>query len=352
MNLEEPSVLANWDRYSRQMRFSPIGSEGQRRLSASSVLVVGCGALGTAIINMLVRAGVGRVRMVDRDFVEISNLQRQILFDENDVASHLPKAIAAANKLAVINSQVAIEPIVADVSPSNIESLCEGIDLILDGTDNFEIRFLINDVSVKEQIPWIYGGCLGAEGQTMTILPGETPCLNCLMLDGPPAPGTSATCDTAGILSTIINLIASVQVNEGLKILTGNWAAISRSLTVVSLWDNQWRQLDVRGLREKIDCPTCKGGRFHWLNGIRGSQSAILCGRNAVQLSFGEQEPISLQDLEERLKPLGEVKRNEFLLKFSYEAYVITVFSDGRAIVNGTEDISLARTLYSKFLGT
>jgi adenylyltransferase/sulfurtransferase len=339
-------------RYARQIRFPPFGPEGQQGLLKSRALIVGCGALGSVIANTLARAGVGKLRIVDRDFLEMSNLQRQVLYDESDVKQGFPKAIAAAEKLRRINSEIEIEPIVADVDASNVESLCAGVDVILDGSDNFEIRFLLNDASVKFSIPWIYGGCLGADGQTMTILPGETACLNCLMLDGPPPPGTTPTCDSFGILAPIINVIASLQSSEAIKILSGNRAAVSRKLSVFSLWENEVRQLDVSNLRDQVDCPTCKHQKFEWFNGDRGSHGAVLCGRNAVQLSFPDRQTISLDELEQRLKVLGRVESNPFLLRFYIDEFVMTVFPDGRAIVSGTEEISLARKLYAQFLGS
>ena len=243
----------NFDRYARQMRYPPIGEEGQRRLAASTALVCGCGALGSVIANTLARAGVGRLRIVDRDFLEMNNLQRQVLFDEDDVAAGIPKAIAAAEKLRRINSQVTIEPLVADVNHGNVLELVEGVDVILDGTDNFETRMLLNDVAHKRRIPWIYGGCLGDEGQTMTIVPGETACLRCLMHDTPP-PGTTPTCDTAGILAPIVNVIASLEANEAIKLLSGNAQAINRTLTVIDLWDNRMRQVesDCLARRERL----------------------------------------------------------------------------------------------------
>jgi len=341
----------NKDRYSRQIRYPAIGETGQRALGESTALIVGCGALGAVIANTLARAGVGKLRIVDRDFLETSNLQRQMLYDEADVASGLPKAIVAADKLRAINSSVVIEPHVADVDASNIESLCEGVDVILDATDNFEIRFLINDVSVKHSIPWVYGGCLGADGQSMTIVPGESACLRCLMLEGPPLPGTMPTCDSSGILASIISVIGSIQANEALKILSGNHDAISKSLTIVELWQNQFRQMDVSNLRDQVDCPTCKGHQFEWLNGQRGSHSAILCGRNAVQLSLPERQSLDLEKLAAALESVGQVARNRFLLKLSVESYELTVFPDGRAIINGTEDIAVARKLYAQYVG-
>ena len=292
------------------------------------------------------------MKIVDRDFLEKSNLQRQVLFDESDVENGLPKAIAAAEKLRKINSEINIEPIVADVDASNIETLCENADVILDGSDNFEIRFLINDVSVKHSIPWIYGGCLGADGQTMTILPGETACLNCLMLDGPPLPGTTPTCDSFGILAPIINVIASWEASEAIKILSGNRESVSRKLTAVAMWDNSISQMDLSNLRDQVDCPTCKQQQYEWLSGERGSHSAVLCGRNAVQLSFPERERIELKDLAERLQEIGRVEVNIYLLRLHVDEFVLTVFPDGRAIVSGTEEIAVARKLYAQYLGS
>ena len=236
---------ADLSRYARQVRFAPLGEEGQRRLSQSRALLCGCGALGSTIANLLVRAGVGMLRIVDRDFVELSNLQRQSLFDEADAAAALPKAIAAAEKLRQINSTVAVEPVVADIGPTNIKRLFDGIHLVLDGTDNFETRFLINDTAVKFGLPWIYGGCVGAEGQSMTILPGETACLRCLMPECP-SPGSTPTCESAGILGPIVAAVASIEAAEALKILSGNWPAVSRKLSVVDLWANALRQIERR----------------------------------------------------------------------------------------------------------
>ena len=346
---QSPPPTPDLDRYVRQMRYPPLGEEGQRRLAAAGALVCGCGALGNVLANTLGRAGVGLVRIVDRDFVETNNLQRQTLFNEDDVARQTPKAVAAAEKLQTVNSQVRIEPVVADVDHTNIEALCEGVDVIVDGTDNFETRFLINDVAVKRNIPWVYGGCLGAEGQTMTILPGDTPCLRCLIQECPP-PGTTPTCDTAGILGPIVGVIASIEAVEAIKILSGNRAAISRNLTVVELWDNHFRQVSVATLREQVDCPTCKHGRFPWLAGKQGSHTAVLCGRNAVQLTHAGAS-LSLEDLARQLEGVGQVTRNQFLLRFKVDRYELTVFPDGRAIIGGTDDVATARTLYAKYIG-
>jgi adenylyltransferase/sulfurtransferase len=357
------------------MRFPPLGEEGQRRLGESQALLCGCGALGSAIANCLVRAGLGLLRIVDRDFVELSNLQRQTLFDEADAEAGLPKAVAAAEKLRTINSTVAVEPIVADIDAANIERFCQGVDVILDGTDNFETRFLINDAAVKLGLPWVYGGCIGAEGQTMTILPGETACLRCLMPDCPP-PGSTPTCESAGILGSIVGLIASIQSVEAIKILSGNRDAVSRSLTVVDLWSDvrstafrrnadgeppegrttnnappTFRQIDVGRLRDQTDCPTCKHGEFPWLSGRSGSRTAVLCGRNAVQLSHPGQQ-ISLDELAGRLAGVGRVTRNQYLLRLQVEGYELTVFPDARAIISGTDDVTVARAVYAKYVGT
>jgi adenylyltransferase/sulfurtransferase len=338
------------ERYIRQIRFPPLGEEGQRRLASARALVCGCGALGSVIANTLVRAGVGAVRIVDRDFVELSNLSRQTLFDEADAAAGLPKAVAAAEKLRRINSSVEIEPVVADVNHANVERFCDGVDVILDGTDNFETRFLINDAAVKLRLPWIYGGCVGAEGQTMTIIPGETPCLGCLM-ETCPQPGSTPTCDTAGILGPIVGVIASIEAVEAIKILSGNRQAISRQLTIVDLWQNRIKQVDVRRLREQADCAACKRGEFTWLAGREGGRTAVLCGRNAVQLSHPGAS-ISLVDLAQRLAGAGSVTLNQYLLRLQVPAYEITVFADGRAIISGTDDIAVARTVYAKYVGT
>ena len=339
------------ERYARQVRFPGLGETGQRRLLASRVLIVGCGALGSVIANTLARAGVGHLRIVDRDFLEQNNLQRQVLFDEDDVAAGLPKAIAAANKLRKINSEIEIEPHVADVDRTNIGPLCQNVDLILDGTDNFETRFLINDAAHKFTIPWVFGGCLGTDGQSLTIIPGQTPCLNCLMVDGPPPPGTSPTCDSFGILSPIVNVIASIQCSEAIKILVGQTDRICKKMTIISLWDNQLRMMDVSSLRETVKCPTCVLQEYHWLEGDRGSHSAVLCGRNAVQLSFPDKQKLELGSVAQRLAGLGKIEQNKFLLRFFVDDYVLTAFPDGRAIISGTEDISVAKKLYAQYLG-
>ena len=339
------------DRYVRQMRYPPFGEEGQQKIAQSRALICGCGALGSVLANTLARAGVGSLRLVDRDFLETNNLQRQVLYDEQDVAAGIPKAIAAQARLKKINSQIDIEAIVTDVDHTNITELTEQVDVILDGTDNFETRFLLNDAALQSGIPWVYGGCIGTEGQTMTIVPGETPCLHCLMQGGPPPPGTTPTCDSAGILGPIVNVIASYQALEALKLLSGKRAAINPHLTVFEMWDNRIRQVKLDGLAESVNCLSCKQGERSWLKGERGSHTAVLCGRNAVQLSFPQQESLSLELLEEKLQELGAVMRNQYLLRAEIEPYRITVFPDGRAIIGGTDDIAEAKTVYARYIG-
>jgi len=352
MNSDPPAkeLDIKTSRYARQMRFAPLGTAGQQKLLAARALVVGCGALGSVIANTLARAGVGKLRIVDRDFLELNNLQRQVLYDEDDVAAGLPKAIAAKNRLAKINSTIEIEPVVADVDHTNIERLLSGVDCLIDGTDNFETRFLLNDAAVKLRLPWIYGGCLGAEGQTLTILPGQTPCLRCLMPE-PPPPGTTPTCDSAGILATIISVIASLEANEALKILSGHVAAISRTWMVFDLWDNTVRQIKLDAAKTP-DCPCCGRGEFAWLSGSRGSHTAVLCGRNAVQLSFPGRSTVSLAELEAKLAAVGRTTRNKYLVRAAIGPYQLTVFPDGRAVVGGTEEIAEARSVYAKYVGS
>jgi molybdopterin/thiamine biosynthesis adenylyltransferase len=338
------------DRYSRQIRFPGIGEDGQKRLLDSHVTLCGCGALGTVLANVLVRAGVGHLRLIDRDFIETSNLQRQVLFDEQDVAENLPKAEAAARKLEAINSSVHIEPVVTDIDRTNILELVGDADLILDGTDNFEIRYLINDVAVKLGKPWVYGGCIGSHGQTMTILPGETPCLRCVF-EAAPAPGEAGTCETAGVLSPIVNIIASFQATEALKILTGRREQVNRDLIYLDVWDNVQRRIKIAPLLGKVDCPCCGRRHFEWLDGDLGSHTTSLCGRNAVQVAHRTVSRLNFEDLAHHLGQLGEITYNRFLLKFQADGHEFTVFPDGRAIIKGTSDVDKARTLYAKYIG-
>lgn len=338
------------ERYSRQIRFPGMGEAGQRRLLESHVTLCGCGALGTVLANALVRAGVGHVRIVDRDFIETHNLQRQILFDEHDVAENLPKAEAAARKLAAINSSVHVEPVVTDIDRTNILELVQDADLILDGTDNFEIRYLINDVAVKLGKPWVYGGSIGSHGQTMTILPGETPCLRCVF-EAAPAPGEAATCETAGVLGPIVNIIASFQATEAFKILTGHKEQVNRELIYIDVWDNILRRIKIAPLLGKVDCPCCQRKHFEWLEGEQGTHTTSLCGRNAVQVAHRTPSRLNFEEMARHLETQGEVSYNRFLLKFNADGHEFTVFPDGRAIIKGTSDVDKARTLYAKYIG-
>jgi molybdopterin-synthase adenylyltransferase len=344
------SELKSIERYSRQMRFGGIGKVGQERIVAGRVTVCGCGALGTVIANNLVRAGVGFVRIVDRDFVEVSNLQRQVLFDESDVINNLPKAEAAAQKLRGINSIVTIEPIVADIDRTNIVNICKDVDVILDGTDNFEVRYLINDASVSLNKPWIFGGCIGSVGQTMTIIPGETPCLRCVF-EAAPGPGEVGTCETAGVLGPMVNVIASYQSAEALKLLAGKKTAINRELLYIDMWENVNRRIKIGPLLGKVNCPCCQQKKFEWLEGAHGTQTTSLCGRNAVQVSHRISGKLDFGELSKQLSNSGTVSHNKFLLKFNVDAFEFTVFPDGRAIIKGTDDCEKARTLYAKYIG-
>jgi adenylyltransferase/sulfurtransferase len=343
------------DRYSRQVRVPGIGKAGQQRILSSRVTLCGVGALGTVLANTLVRAGVGSLRVIDRDFVEPSNLQRQVLFDESDVTNNLPKAEAAAAKLRQINSSVAIEPVVADINRTNIEDLCRDADLILDGTDNFEVRYTINDVAIKLGKPWVYGGAVGTEGMTMTIVPGQTPCLRCVF-EASPGPGEVGTCETAGVLAPIVAIVASLQAAEALKILAGRTDAISRELFMLNVWENTSRRVKIAPLAgRKGECPCCAKRQFEWLEGEQGTQTTSLCGRNAVQVTQRAGAKLDFNQLAAQLKSSGTVTANRFLLKFNVtdggEGYEFTVFPDGRAIIKGTADADRARTLYAKYIG-
>ena len=344
-------------RYHKQMLFTGVGLDGQQRLADSRVLLIGCGALGCVVADTLVRAGVGLVRIIDRDFVELSNLQRQILFDEQDVEDHLPKVIAAERRLRRVNSEITIEPIVADVDWSNISEFADGVSLVLDGTDNFEIRYLINDLSLQTGIPWIFTGCTGSAGQVMPIFPHDSACLRCLM-PSPPPPGSTETCDTAGVLGPAVNVVASFQAALALKILTGHADQVDRKLTIIDVWTGSFRQVDISKLPANSQCPACHRGERLWLHGTQKSSSTILCGRHAVQVTPPEKLTLSLADVANRLQASGEVVANPFLVRVtvleSYGEHPIemTVFPDGRAIIRGTEDPALARTLYSRYIGT
>ncbi|PQO40057.1 ThiF family adenylyltransferase [Blastopirellula marina] len=338
------------DRYARQVSYYAIGAEGQAKLAGGTALVVGLGALGSVIAETLARAGVGRLRIVDRDFLEWNNLQRQVLYAEQDVRDRLPKAVAAEKRLRAVNSEIVIEPHVCDVDYRNIEELAAGVDVIIDGTDNFGVRFLLNDASLKLGVPWIYGGCVGAEGRMMVIVPGETPCFRCLMPEPPPAEMTP-TCDTAGVVAPIVNVVASLEALEAIKLLSGNRDALQRDLVVVDLWENRWRQVKLDNLRDNADCPACGQQKYEWLRGDLGGQSTVLCGRNAVQISFPDRPAVSLEALAEKLTGVGRVEKNPYLLRLHVDDYVITIFPDARAIIAGTTEPSVARTLYARYVG-
>jgi adenylyltransferase/sulfurtransferase len=337
-------------RYRKQIAFSAWGTTSQELFSRAAVLIVGCGALGTAQANLLTRAGIGRLVLADRDFVDLSNLQRQTLFDEQDVAEALPKAIAATRRLQRINSNVSLTPVVTDVTWENVRELVRSVDLVLDGTDNFETRFLLNEACLEEDKPWVYGGCLGADGQTMTIIPGKTACFACLMPEGAPKAGTMPTCDTGGVLGTIIQMIASLQVSEAMKILGGHVAQASRQLTVVDSWNLRFRTLRLETLAT-TGCAVCRKGQRDWLAGQRSTQSHVLCGRNSVQLRVPLAAPWDLEQLEQQLQPHGQVLRNAFLIKLLRDEYTLTVFPDGRVIATGTEDPAVAKTWLRSTIG-
>ena len=334
------------ERYSRQVLFRGIGAEGQRKLTASRIVIVGCGATGSALASLLARAGVGVIRIIDRDYVEPSNLQRQSLFDEADAAESLPKAIAAARKIATFNSGIVIEPQVADLTPGNIAALLDGAQLILDGTDNFETRYLINDFAVKNRTPWIYTAAVGSYGVTMNVLPGKTACLACVFAD--PPQGTFETCETAGILNSAVNLAASIAASEAVKLLVGADEWVRRTLLSFDVWRNERAEVDAD--QPRAGCRTCVEHEFPHLAG-EGRPHITLCGRNSVQI-HERHRPVDLAQMSERLKPLGTVRHNDFVLKFWREPYEMTLFPDGRAIIKGTTDKTVARSLYARFVGS
>ena len=336
------------ERYSRQILFKGIGKAGQERLGESRALVIGCGALGTAQAETLARAGVGRLRLADRDFVEASNLQRQTMFDERDAAERLPKAIAAANHLREINSEIQVESEILDVNHSNIERLISGCDVVLDGTDNFATRYLINDACVKHDIKWIYGAAVGSYGVTMTIRPRLTACLRCVFEEAPPA-ASAPTCDTAGVIMPIISIVAAIQVSEAIKLLTGQPDQLHNSVMQFDVWRNEWRKISPGAALP--GCPTCGQRDFQTLEPTAGDFAAVLCGRNAVQISPTEPTAIDFPRLAERLRASGDVKFNDYLLRFRAGDYELTVFPDARSIIRGTDEVTTARSLYAKYIG-
>jgi molybdopterin/thiamine biosynthesis adenylyltransferase len=335
-------------RYVRQLIFPGIGHEGQQKLLDANVVLVGCGADGTVIADRLVRAGIGHLTIIDRDFLELNNLQRQVLYDEDDLGSNLPKAVAAERKLRRINSQVEVQAMVADLNPENAEELLIGADLAMDGTDNFEARYIINDVCVKHNIPWVYCGVVASYGMTMTIVPHQTPCLRCLFSEAPP-PGATATCDTAGILGPIVSVVAGIAAAEGIKLLV-NKGDRNRGIIHIDLWENSFNTFDSGNARP--DCPTCGLGKYEFLDWEAGTQSVSLCGRDAVQIRVPGSQQVSLVDLAERLQAVSQVTAaNDFLVRFKVDEYEITLFADARAIIKGTSDETVARSVYSKYIG-
>jgi len=356
------------ERYHRQMLLPGFGEDVQRKLADSTVLVVGCGALGTVLASTLSRAGVGHLKIVDRDFIEMTNLQRQILFDESDVENAIPKAEAARQKINKVNSQVKVTPIVDDLNHSNIESLIEDCDLLIDGVDNFETRFLVNDVAVKHRLPYIYGGAVGTVGMMYPILPhtrgGETaweqggdatPCLRCIFEQTPP-PGMNPTCDTAGVLGPTVSIVANYQATEVLKVLTGNWDALNRRMVHLDTWANTYRQLKVEKAYDVGECTCCKQGVYEFLEGKYASATTTLCGRNAVQLTQQVSDGnIDFEEIAQRLRSHGQVNANKFMVRAEItdngEPYELTLFNDGRAIVKGTKYANTAKSIYAKYVG-
>lgn len=339
-------------RYSRQVLFAPIGNEGQERILRSRVAIVGCGALGAALAATMARAGTGRLRLVDRDIVEESNLGRQALYTPGDAAGHLPKAAALARHLAELNPGIAIEPRITDLNPATVRELLDGSDLVLDGTDNLETRYLLNDWAVATGTPWIYGACVGARGMTAVIVPGETPCLRCLFPD-PPPPGSGETCDTAGIIGPAADLVAALQAAEALKILTGSSGAVRRTLLAVELWP--FRLVELGGDAPAPDpaCPACARKEFPHLEGAGRPRTLTYCGRNAVQVvPARDRTPPDLDAIRARLAPNFACRRTGYVLRVDVPGATLTIFDDGRALVSGTGDPDKARALYDRYVGS
>jgi molybdopterin-synthase adenylyltransferase len=334
------------ERYSRQILFKGIGRQGQERLRAARVAIIGCGATGSAVASLLARAGVGTLRIIDRDYVEPSNLQRQSLFDEVDAAESVPKAIAATRKIAEFNSQIVAEPYVADLTPENIGTLLNDTHLILDGTDNFETRYLVNDYAVKNNVPWIYAAAVGSYAVTLNILPGQTACLACIFPDAPI--GTVETCETSGILGSAVNLVAAIEATETIKILVGAEDKLRRTLLSFDVWLND--HAEIAAGKPRAGCRACQERDFVHLVG-EGRPHITLCGRNSVQI-HERSRPIDFEEMSERLNSLGTVRHNDFVLKFWRAPYEMTLFPDGRAIIKGTTDTAVARSLYARYVGS
>lgn len=333
-------------RYSRQMLFKPIGTDGQRKLAERAVLIVGMGALGTVLANHMVRAGVGTVRFVDRDYVEASNLQRQMLYDEDDAAGSIPKAVAARRRLAKINSGIRLEDIVADVSPGNIDNLLEGIDLVLDGTDNFQTRYILNDACYKHGIPFVYGGSVSSRGMSAIFVPGHTACLRCLIQ---PTEGSGETCDTIGVIAPIVDIVASYQAVEAIKYLVGDHAARRKSLVTMDVWHNHYYEMKLPPSRP--DCPVCSGSHYPALeHDEAGNDFTSLCGRETIQIRA--RSSFDLAIWREKLEAVSIVQANPFLLKAELpEGERLVLFPDGRVLIQGTEDPVRAKTLYARYIG-
>ena len=340
------SELLQTDRYSRQILYPAIGAEGQYQLARAHVAVVGCGATGAAAASLLARAGVGKLTIIDRDFVETSNLQRQILFDEQDAREALPKAVAAREKIRLFSSDTEVHAQVADLVPANVHALLQDAQIILDATDNFETRYLINDYAVSGNIPWIYAAAIGSYAVTMNVLPGETACLACLF-PAPPA-GAVETCDTAGILNTAVNFAASIEVTEAMKFLIGKSSEMRRTLLSYDLWTNE--RSEISAAHPRADCTVCGERDFSHLRG-EGRPHITLCGRNSIQI-HEHHRPVDLAAMAERLRPHGEVRFNQLLLQFRHGDHSITLFTDGRALIQGTTDVTVARTLYARYIGS
>jgi len=335
-------------RYIRQTIFPGIGPTGQQKLADARLVVVGCGATGTVIANHLARAGVGHLIVADRDFVELHNLQRQLLFDEQDLADNLPKAVAAERKLRAINSDIEVQGRVTDVNAENVEDLIEGATLVMDGTDNFETRYILNDACLKHDLPWIYTGAVATYGMSQTVIPGQTACLRCHFEEVPP-PGTNATCDTAGVVGPVVAAVASISATEAIKLIVGQ-GELNRGIIHVDLWYNTFEQFESRGPRP--DCPACQQRNFEFLNQEKGSQAVNLCGRDAVQIRPAGAARLPLAKMAGRLTEVSRITaRNDYLLRFNVDDYEITLFADARAIIKGTEDETVARGLYAKYVG-
>jgi molybdopterin/thiamine biosynthesis adenylyltransferase len=338
----------NLARYLRQTIFPGIGEDGQRKLLEARVLIAGCGATGTVVANHLARAGIGHLTVVDRDFIELNNLQRQLLYDEKDLAANLPKAIAAERKLRAINSEIDVRGIVADINAENIETLIAGMTLVMDGTDNFETRYIVNDACIKHNIPWVYTGAVSSYGMSQTIIPGQTACLRCLFSDIPPA-GSTATCDTAGVVGPVVSVVASISATEAIKYIVGNGER-NEGIIHADVWYNTYEQFDNGGPR--ADCPACGQRNFEFLNQERGARTVSLCGRDAVQIRVTGGSKLRMAQLAEQLRNVSQITaQNDYLLRFKVDGYEITLFADARAIVKGTQDETVARGLYAKYIG-